>query len=288
MSQPWMPLYIADYLADTSRLSTLEHGAYLLLIMDYWRNGSLPDDDRKLARIARLSAPEWAAIRDDLAELFQPGWRHKRIDAEMERSAAKSDAARNSAAKRWGSKPDAKADANAHEQQTDCTSEPCPKPMLSQPQPHLDIPSPPSITAPPREGGRGDLIDCFEKALSAYPKAKSTSQEKTLSAIKATPVADWPALIAACASYAAEYRAKPTTHPIALDRFIRERIFANYVLMAAPGPIMHAVEHDSPAGRAWDAHERRVKGKPPPWTNGRWHFPAVFPPAQAPANETRQ
>lgn len=91
MSRPWMPLYVADYLADTRRLSTLEHGAYMLLIMDYWRNGGLPNDDKKLARIVGLTEAEWLDIRDNLAELFQDDWRHKRIDEELAKSEAKTE-----------------------------------------------------------------------------------------------------------------------------------------------------------------------------------------------------
>lgn len=91
MSAPWMPLYVADYLADTRRLSTLEHGAYMLLIMDYWRNGGLPNDDRKLARIVGMSESEWQDIRENLAELFQDGWRHKRVDEELAKSEAKTE-----------------------------------------------------------------------------------------------------------------------------------------------------------------------------------------------------
>jgi len=78
-----MPLYVADYLADTGHLSTLEHGAYLLLIMHYWQNGSLPVEDVKLARIARLTPKEWASVCHTIAELFASDWRHKRIDAEL-------------------------------------------------------------------------------------------------------------------------------------------------------------------------------------------------------------
>lgn len=89
MSKPdvWMPLYIADYLADTGRLTTEQHGAYLLLIMDYWRNGSLPDDDSVLAQVARLPADKWKKSRAIISRFFtiQDGfWTHKRIDEELE------------------------------------------------------------------------------------------------------------------------------------------------------------------------------------------------------------
>jgi uncharacterized protein YdaU (DUF1376 family) len=78
----WMPLHIPDYLADTSHLSTEEHGAYILLIMHYWQRNGLPDDDVRLARITRLPLDRWVAMRSTMFGFFGPGWFHKRIDAE--------------------------------------------------------------------------------------------------------------------------------------------------------------------------------------------------------------
>jgi uncharacterized protein YdaU (DUF1376 family) len=85
----WMPFYVADYLADTGHLTTLQHGAYLLLIMHYWQTGALPRDDHQLALIARLPAKQWQSNRDVLARLFGRKWTHKRIDAELERAEKK-------------------------------------------------------------------------------------------------------------------------------------------------------------------------------------------------------
>ena len=53
---PIMPFATDAYLADTKHLSTLEHGAYLLLLICLWRSGGrLPNDPRKLARFVGLT-----------------------------------------------------------------------------------------------------------------------------------------------------------------------------------------------------------------------------------------
>lgn len=83
MKRPWMPLYVGDYLGDTGHLTTIQHGAYLLLMMHYWRKGQLPDDDRQLSKITKLPLKAWGEYRPILQEFFNEGWKHKRIDAEL-------------------------------------------------------------------------------------------------------------------------------------------------------------------------------------------------------------
>jgi uncharacterized protein YdaU (DUF1376 family) len=85
----WMQFNVGDYVRDTRHLSTLEHGAYLLLIMRYWEDGGLPDNEALLARYAGLTAEQWAQSRDVLAAFFHDGWHHRRIDDEIAKAAAK-------------------------------------------------------------------------------------------------------------------------------------------------------------------------------------------------------
>ena len=73
MSEPkaYMPLFIGDYLADTSDLSAQEHGAYLLLLMTMWRRGGwLPSHGDRLARIAAVSADRWPAVWEVISGFF--------------------------------------------------------------------------------------------------------------------------------------------------------------------------------------------------------------------------
>jgi uncharacterized protein YdaU (DUF1376 family) len=97
----YIPFHPGDYLADTAHLTTLEHGAYFLLILNYWqRGGPLPADDKKLRGIARLSPDEWAEARGTLLEFFVErveSLHHKRIDEELEKAREKSQRARESA-----------------------------------------------------------------------------------------------------------------------------------------------------------------------------------------------
>jgi len=83
MRRNWMPLYIPDFLADTVHLTAAETGAYLCLIMDYWLHDGLPDDDHKLAAIARVPAKSWRQMRPTIQAFFHDGWSHKRIDIEL-------------------------------------------------------------------------------------------------------------------------------------------------------------------------------------------------------------
>ena len=115
---PYMQLYVADYLADTSHLTVTEHGAYLLLMFNYWQRGqSFKAKDqqslnKRLATVARMSNEEWADVAESLAEFFNISpteWVHKRIDRDLQavhlKSTKASTAGKASAASKRAKKP---------------------------------------------------------------------------------------------------------------------------------------------------------------------------------------
>lgn len=107
MSKPAaIPFFGDAYLADTTHLTTEEHGAYFLLLLAAWRQDdcALPNDDRKLARITGLTPRKWGAIRGTILEfwtiengrIFQP-----RLRKEHAYVCKKSETNRKSAEVRW-------------------------------------------------------------------------------------------------------------------------------------------------------------------------------------------
>lgn len=136
----WMPFAIGDYLADTSHLSTLEHGAYLLLLMHYWRKGPLPNDLAKIAQIAKLNSDARSIAQALLDEFFshqEDGLYHQnRSDREIAKWQGKRQKAREKAAAaaraRWKndapSIPPSNAQSNAQAMLGQCPL-PSPKPI---------------------------------------------------------------------------------------------------------------------------------------------------------------
>jgi uncharacterized protein YdaU (DUF1376 family) len=109
MSKAWMPLYIGDYLGDTSHLSQAHHGAYFLLMMHYWQKGMLQASLKHCYAVARAHAPEeQEAVDDVLREFFTldtESYHHARIDRELSRitkvSAGNKERAAKAANARW-------------------------------------------------------------------------------------------------------------------------------------------------------------------------------------------
>lgn len=84
----WYPRDVAAYRADTLHLTTLEHGAYSLLLDEYYLSRRpLPDNDRALANIARLTLAEWLQIAPTIRAFFwvKRGLLHQaRADRELD------------------------------------------------------------------------------------------------------------------------------------------------------------------------------------------------------------
>ena len=83
-------MYWGDYVRKTAHLSTLEHGAYLLLIAHYWNTGlPLPDDDEILRRITKTSTKQFKAMREVIHSFFTiEGGKlyHERLEGELRTS----------------------------------------------------------------------------------------------------------------------------------------------------------------------------------------------------------
>lgn len=89
-TDPVLPLCVGDYLQDTMHLTRAEHGSYLLLIMAYWaKGGPLENNDPALQSISKCPDSEWIRTRKVLEPFFDVSngvWKHKRIDADIEKT----------------------------------------------------------------------------------------------------------------------------------------------------------------------------------------------------------
>lgn len=87
MSLPYLKFYPGDYLGDTAALTTLEHGAYTLLLWHLWQTGgACKADPAYLARVTRMTPTKFRKAWTEISGFFYVDGdtiRHKRIDAEL-------------------------------------------------------------------------------------------------------------------------------------------------------------------------------------------------------------
>ena len=155
MSRPWMPLYVADYVADTMHLSRANRGSYMSLICHYWRHGGLPTDLALLQQIAGTTPEEWNTDGAVLAAFFTISnnvWVHKRIEKELQDSENKYEK-RRASGKLGGEKKASNASSNA-------------KAKSYQPQPHIEGSKDPSNSCRKQVSTGGSATRFY----AAYPK----------------------------------------------------------------------------------------------------------------------
>lgn len=139
---PALPFWTDAYLADTTHLTTEQHGAYCLLLFKMWRmpDCNLPDDPKLLARLAGITPAKWPGVWSVLRDFFLLGdngrWTQKRLSKERAYVDAATTRAKAAAQKRWGNGGNANADANAsrkHKPNTSNGNAPTPTPNSSVP-----------------------------------------------------------------------------------------------------------------------------------------------------------
>jgi len=81
----WMPIFIGDYLKDTRHLSTEEHGAYILILIEMWtKEGRLPVST--LHRVALMTEEKFKKIWENISPFFTKingGITQKRLKKEL-------------------------------------------------------------------------------------------------------------------------------------------------------------------------------------------------------------
>ena len=70
MTFQFFPLYSGDYMRKTQALTMLEHGAYMVLLMNYYSRGNLPSNKKKLYRVCRAIDVEEQQVIDRIVDEY--------------------------------------------------------------------------------------------------------------------------------------------------------------------------------------------------------------------------
>ncbi len=180
----FMPLWIADYLADTTHLTCEQHGAYFLLLMTYWRRGGhMPADNACLAAITKLSPQKWRTMRVVMEKFFREDggqWKNKRADAEILKASKlkkdKAAAGKKGAEKRWSGHSSAIDQPSENTEKPIAENGPSPPPVRTR----TEVSSPSPLSSPPDNQNLVEpLLVCDErKPLTTVTPLKVISSKR--------------------------------------------------------------------------------------------------------------
>jgi len=278
---PSLPLFTDAFIADTGHLTAQETGAYLMLLMMAWRLGddcSLPDDDQKLAKWARVDGRTWNRIKPTVMSFwnYDAGfWTQKRLQKERTQVCKRAEVARVNGM--YGGRP--KPLKNKELQ----------NPAANPTQTQKKAPNPNPIY-------KNMYDEKFEEFWEAKPNRKGGNPKAPackafLRAVKAGADAD--AIIAGAKKWAAEEKQKstqPTEYVPMAATWLNQERWGDYppepdaVVIDMPGIFVRC---DSPQWDAWCRHYRE-KGLMPPFASGRENgrrFESEWPPGFQPANQ---
>ena len=288
-------------MADTSHLTTVEHGAYLLLLMAMWRaGGSLPNDDIRLARITKLSLDKWRKVAPNVMEFMTVDGQavtQKRLKLEFEIASSKTE--KLAAAGRAGGR--AKALKNINRKPSDARETPeaigCHSPSESLAN---QIPE-------TRDQITASSSFHSEEAVAAAADEKISKEEIERRCIQAAGFGEMSGIGKLAALVLSESDLETRVLPIIRDsaRGLRAsgRKPENWIYFvkavsdpdrkalppsaSVSDPVGFYAAASSPQLEAWQEYRRRTEGRTfPTDPKGGWRFPTEFPPP--PPDEMRE
>jgi uncharacterized protein YdaU (DUF1376 family) len=238
---PAFPLWTDAYLADTGHLTTIEHGAYLLLLVTMWRNGGeLPNDDKELARYARMTSGQWLRIKPRLMRFFTvssdsitQGRLTDELVAVKQKSAKQSDNARA----KWRKNRDKRhADAYAETTVSDIPeashSDASQTLNLKEEDKSSSILSETSSDQRPEKPKKAkpkkQYSEAFESFWTSYPRTPTMSKSEAFREWQKLDELERVSCAGAVTAYAVYLKTKPDLETVHACRFISQRRFEGF------------------------------------------------------------
>jgi len=289
MSQaPSLPFFVDAYLADTTHLTTEEHGAYLLLLMAMWRRGgSVPDDDADNARVVRLTPRRWRQVKERLAPLLVLGdgeIRQKRLQKEWDFVQNRRNAASQNG--RLGGRPSSNKNSDLEKAGGFSSLKRDESPQSHTQRKIPDASASSSETGvPDRQASSRKRLSypaAFEAFWSAYPTDSLMSKKQAAEAWSRLPLEAREVATASLPAFKAYCQNHPDYRPVHAVRYLSQERFVGFSETAAKVSQLVFVAKGSGEWEAWQRVKRTASARSDAHQKDGWWFPSRWPP------ETRQ